>query len=97
MRDDSDISELIARAKSGDEAAIREFLVRFEQEVRIMVRGDFPRCCAPGLIRWISSSRSGSTFFTNLKDRSQDFENVHHLRGFLAGVARTRSTRSTGG
>jgi hypothetical protein len=29
MGDDSNISELIARAKAGDEAAIREFLTRF--------------------------------------------------------------------
>ena len=33
-----DISQLIARAKAGDDTAIREFLNRFEPEVRMMVR-----------------------------------------------------------
>ena len=38
-----DISQLISRAKAGDDTAIREFLNRFEPEVRIMVRGRLPR------------------------------------------------------
>ena len=36
MPNEPDISELIARAKAGDDAAIREFLTRFEPEVRII-------------------------------------------------------------
>ena len=43
MPNEPDISDLIARAKAGDETAIREFLSRFEPEVRMMVRGRLPR------------------------------------------------------
>jgi RNA polymerase sigma-70 factor (ECF subfamily) len=90
MRDDSDISELIARAKSGDDAAIREFLSRFEQEVRTMVRSRLPRTLRSRFDSMDFVQSVWQSFFTNLRDRSQDFENIKHLRGFLAGVARNK-------
>ena len=38
MPDDDDFTDLMARAKAGDQAAIREFLSRFDREVQMMVR-----------------------------------------------------------
>jgi RNA polymerase sigma-70 factor (ECF subfamily) len=90
MPDESNISELIARAKSGDDAAIREFLSRFEQEVRIMVRGRLPKSLRTRFDSMDFVQSVWQSFFTNLQDRSRDFENVKHLRGFLAGVARNK-------
>ena len=41
--DDDDLAGLVARVKSGNEAAVRELLLRFEDEVRMMVRVRLPR------------------------------------------------------
>ena len=35
---DDDFADLMVRAKAGDQAAIRVFLTRFENEVQMMVR-----------------------------------------------------------
>ena len=90
MRDDSDISELIARAKSGDEVAIREFLSRFEPEVRIIVRGHLPKTLRTRFDSMDFVQSVWETFFTKLRERPENFENAQHLRGFLAGVARNK-------
>ncbi|MGC8638700.1 MAG: RNA polymerase sigma factor [Isosphaeraceae bacterium] len=90
MGDDSNISELIARAKAGDEAAIREFLTRFEPEVRIIVRGHLPRALRTRFDSLDFVQSVWETFFAQLRERPDNFENVQHLRGFLAGVARNK-------
>ena len=43
MPNDDEFNDLLRRAKAGDDAAIRDFLSRFEQEVRTMVRSRLPR------------------------------------------------------
>ncbi len=85
-----DISQLIARAKAGDDTAIREFLNRFEPEVRIMVRGRLPKSLRTRFDSMDFVQAVWQSFFTDLKGSSRQFENVHHLRGFLAGVARNK-------
>ncbi len=90
MCQETDISDLIARAKAGDEAAIRDFLRQFEQEVRIMVRSRLPK-----KLRTQSDSMDfvqavWQSFFSSLRDGKQGFDNIHHLRGFLAGIARNK-------
>ena len=47
MDRESDFTDLMARAGSGDPEAIRDFLERFEQEVRVMVRARLPRKLRP--------------------------------------------------
>ena len=47
MDRESDFTDLMARAGSGDPEAIRDFLDRFEQEVRVMVRARLPRKLRP--------------------------------------------------
>src|SRR5208337_3787798 len=90
MPNEPDISELIARAKAGDDAAIREFLTRFEPEVRIMVRGRLPKLLRTRFDSMDFVQAVWQSFFADLRSSSQRFENVHHLRGFLAGVARNK-------
>jgi len=88
MPNEPDISDLIARAKAGDDAAIREFLTRFEPEVRIMVRGRLPRMLRSQFDSMDFVQAVWQSFFADLRRGTRQFENVHHLRGFLAGVAR---------
>ena len=47
MDRESDFTDLMARAGSGDPEAIRDFLDRFEREVRVMVRARLPRKLRP--------------------------------------------------
>lgn len=90
MRNESELSDLIARAKEGQPDAIRQFLVQFEPEVRVMVRGRLPK----GLRNQFDSmdfvQAVWQSFFSDLRDGTLDFENVNHLRRFLAGVARNK-------
>src|SRR5271166_1218792 len=90
MPNEPDISNLIARAKAGDDSAIREFLTRFEPEVRIIVRGRLPKRLRSQFDSMDFVQAVWQSFFTDLRDSSQEFENVNHLRGFLAGVARNK-------
>ncbi len=90
MPNEPDISDLIARAKAGDETAIREFLSRFEPEVRMMVRGRLPRMLRTQFDSMDFVQAVWQSFFADLQSSSRQFENVHHLRGFLAGVARNK-------
>jgi len=90
MPNEPDISDLIARAKAGDETAIGEFLTRFEPEVRIMVRSRLPRMLRTQFDSMDFVQAVWQSFFADLRSSSQQFENVHHLRGFLAGVARNK-------
>jgi len=90
MPNEPDISDLIARARAGDEAAIREFLTRFEPEVRVMVRGRLPRMLRTQFDSMDFVQAVWQSFFADLRKGPRHFENVHHLRGFLAGVARNK-------
>jgi RNA polymerase sigma-70 factor (ECF subfamily) len=90
MPEEPDISELIARAKAGDDGAIREFLTRFEPEVRIMVRGRLPRLLRTRFDSMDFVQAVWKSFFADLQRSSLRFENVNHLRSFLAGVARNK-------
>ena len=90
MRNETDISDLIARAKEGDETAIRDFLSQFEQEVRIMVRGRLPRTMRSQFDSMDFVQTVWQSFFSDLRAKPREFENVRHLRGFLAGLARNK-------
>ena len=90
MRNETDISDLIARAKEGDETAIRDFLSRFEQEVRIMVRGRLPRTLRSQFDSMDFVQTVWQSFFGDLRTKPRAFVNVNHLRGFLAGLARNK-------
>jgi RNA polymerase sigma factor (sigma-70 family) len=90
MCQEPDIAELIARARAGEDTAIREFLARFEHEVRIMVRGHLPKTLRTRFDSMDFVQAVWQSFFSDLKERPRDFENSRHLRGFLAGVARNK-------
>ncbi len=87
---DSEIAELIARARSGDEAAVRDFLLRFESEVRMMVRGRLPKKLRTQFDSMDFVQAVWSSFFSRLRKDPAGFENVHHLRGFLSGIVRNK-------
>jgi RNA polymerase sigma factor (sigma-70 family) len=87
---DDDLADLLMRAKRGDEAAIGEFLSRFEREVHMMVRARLPKKLRAQFDSTDFAQVVWQSFFADLGHDSRDFENVEHLRGFLAGVVRNK-------
>lgn len=86
----SDFNELMARARAGDPEAVRDFLERFEREVRVMVRARLPRRLRPRFDSVDFVQAVWQSFFTGPADRAPEFENEEHLRGFLRGVVRNK-------
>ncbi len=90
MPEEPDIDDLLTRARTGDEQAIREFLARFEPEVRIMVRGRLPRMLRAQFDSMDFVQAVWKSFFVDLRDSPRRFDNIQHLRKFLSGVARNK-------
>jgi RNA polymerase sigma-70 factor (ECF subfamily) len=90
MRHDDDFTDLMARAKSGEPAAIRDFLSRFEQEVRMMVRARLPRKLRTQFDSTDFVQAVWQSFFSDLRQTPREFANTDHLRAFLAGVVRNK-------
>ncbi len=90
MLADDEFSECMARAKAGDPAAIREFLSRFEEEVRIMVRARLPRKLRSRFDSVDFAQAVWQSFFSDLNQHGLNFESEQHLRKYLAGVVRNK-------
>jgi DNA-directed RNA polymerase specialized sigma24 family protein len=86
MSKDDDFTDLMARAKSGDPGAIRVFLSRFEWEVQMMVRARLPRKLRGRFDSTDFAQSVWQSFFSDLREKWPDFENVQHLRAFLKGM-----------
>jgi DNA-directed RNA polymerase specialized sigma24 family protein len=83
MSNDENFIDLMARAKSGDTAAIRVFLSRFEWEVQVMVRAQLPKKLRIRFDSMDFAQAVWQSFFSDLRTKTPEFENVHHLRAFL--------------
>jgi RNA polymerase sigma factor (sigma-70 family) len=90
MERDGDFTDLMARARSGDPEAIRDFLDRFEREVRVMVRARLPRKLRPRFDSGDFVQAVWQSFFADPDRTPPEFENEAHLRGFLDGVVRNK-------
>jgi RNA polymerase sigma-70 factor (ECF subfamily) len=90
MRSDAEISDLITRAIAGDEEAARDFLLEFEGELRIMVRGQLPRKMRSHFDSMDFVQATWQSFFCDVEGPPKEFENVRHLLGFLAGIVRNK-------
>ena len=88
MPDDDEFAELLRRAKAGENAAIRDFLARFEQEVRTMVRSRLPKKLRSQYDSADFVQSVWQSFFVDADSR--EFDNVEHLRGFLFGMVRNK-------
>jgi RNA polymerase sigma-70 factor (ECF subfamily) len=90
MLGDDDLSNCLAGAKAGDPTAIREFLSRFEEEVRIMVRARLPRKLRSRFDSVDFVQAVWQSFFSDLNQHGLNFDSEHHLRKFLEGVVRNK-------
>jgi len=90
MGQDDDFTDLMKRAKTGDSAAIGEFLTRFQREVQMMVRTRLPKKLRAQYDSVDFVQAVWQSFFSDFQDNPRDFVNTEHLRGFLAGVVRNK-------
>jgi RNA polymerase sigma-70 factor (ECF subfamily) len=86
MSKDDNFIDLMTRAKSGDPVAIRAFLSQFEWEVQMMVRARLPKKLRIRFDSMDFAQAVWQSFFSDLRNKSPDFENVQHLRAFLKGM-----------
>ncbi len=82
--------ELMSRARAGDPEAVRDFLGRFEREVRVMVRARLPKRLRTRFDSGDFVQAVWQSFFTGPSGSAPEFENEEHLRGFLRGVVRNK-------
>ncbi|GAC1465002.1 MAG: hypothetical protein NVSMB9_04220 [Isosphaeraceae bacterium] len=88
--DDEDLAERMARAKSGDEDAVRELLCRFEDEVRMVVRSRLPQKLRSQFDSMDFVQAMWQSVFTRSGPDLTQFTNARHFLGFLSGVARNK-------
>src|SRR5262245_65604722 len=88
MRPDDDFTDLMARAKSGDPAAIRDFLTRFEHQVRMMVRVRLPRKLRTQFDSIDFVQAVWKSFFADMQPKPRGFANAAHPRRYLPGRVR---------
>jgi RNA polymerase sigma factor (sigma-70 family) len=85
-----DFIELMARARAGDEAAIRAFFSRFDREVQMMVRARLPRKLRNQYDSTDFAQAVWKSFFSDLPADTPEFESERHLRHYLAGAVRNK-------
>jgi RNA polymerase sigma-70 factor (ECF subfamily) len=88
--DDGDLAGLIERVKSGDEAAIRDLIQRFERDVRTIVRVRLPQSLRSQFDSMDFVQAVWQSVLTKDAPDLGRFTNARHFRGFLEGVARNK-------
>ena len=86
----SDISGFLARIQSGDEAAARELLTRYEAEVRLVVRRQLPRLLRSRFDSLDFLQSVWGSFFRRVRSGPAEFEDSRHLVAFLARAAKNK-------
>jgi RNA polymerase sigma-70 factor (ECF subfamily) len=90
MPEHDGFADLMARAKAGDQAAIRVFLSRFGREVQMMVRARLPKKMRNQYDSADFVQAVWKSFFSDLPRNAPEFENERHLRQYLAGAVRNK-------
>jgi RNA polymerase sigma factor (sigma-70 family) len=90
MFNDDELNDLLSRARAGDEAAIRDFLSRFEQEVTTMVRSRLPRKLRTQFDSTDFVQAVWKSLLVESGPDSLDFEDVDHFRCYLYGMVRNK-------
>ena len=93
MRLETEIPDLIARAREGDEEAIRDLPRRSKRSCGSWCAGASRRSSRTWFDSMDFVQSVWQSFFSDLRNRPLEFENVHHLRAFLAGVVRNKVYR----
>ncbi len=85
-----EIGGFLARIQAGDEDAARELLLRYEAEVRLVVRRQLPRLLRSRFDSLDFLQSVWGSFFRRIKSGPADFEDSRHLVAFLARAAKNK-------
>ena len=88
--DDSDIPGFLARIAAGDQDAARELLIRYEAEVRLVVRRQLPRLLRSRFDSLDFLQSVWGSFFRRVRGGASEFEDSRHLVAFLARAAKNK-------
>jgi RNA polymerase sigma factor (sigma-70 family) len=88
--EEGDITGFLARIQSGDEAAARELLTRYEAEVRLVVRRQLPRLLRSRFDSLDFLQSVWGSFFRRVRSGPAEFEDSRHLVAFLARAAKNK-------
>jgi RNA polymerase sigma-70 factor (ECF subfamily) len=88
--DASNLRDLLARIRDGDEAAARELLERYESKVRMVVRRQLPRLLRSRFDSLDFLQSVWGSFFHRIRTGSNDLHEERNLIAFLAWAARNK-------
>ncbi len=89
MTDDR-FSELMARARGGESAAVEELLSNYEDDLRMIVRVHLPRALRTKYDSMDFVQAVWTSFFTGADRPAATFDNERHFRSYLAAMARNK-------
>lgn len=88
---DSELADVLARIRGGDEEAARELLARYEPEVRLVVRRQLPRLLRSRFDSLDFMQSVWGDFFHRVRQGAPaEFTDPRHLVGFLARAAKNK-------
>jgi RNA polymerase sigma-70 factor (ECF subfamily) len=90
QRGESELTEFLRRIQAGDEGAARELLIRFEAEVRLVVRRQLPRLLRSRFDSLDFLQSVWGSFFRRMRTAPTEFEDSRHLVAFLARAAKNK-------
>jgi RNA polymerase sigma-70 factor (ECF subfamily) len=88
--DENEIATFLERIQTGDEAAARELLTRYEAEVRLVVRRQLPKLLRSRFDSLDFLQSVWGSFFRRVRAGPAEFEDSRHLVAFLARAAKNK-------
>jgi RNA polymerase sigma-70 factor (ECF subfamily) len=88
--DENEIATFLERIHTGDEAAARELLTRYEAEVRLVVRRQLPKLLRSRFDSLDFLQSVWGSFFRRVRAGPAEFEDSRHLVAFLARAAKNK-------
>jgi RNA polymerase sigma factor (sigma-70 family) len=83
-----DFAGMVARARGGDDAAARDLICRFENDVRTMVRVRLPKLLRNRFDTVDFTQAVWASVLVGLRDDEGSFRDEEQMRKFLGGVVR---------
>ncbi len=87
---DPDLAGFLQRIADGDDEAARELLIRYEPEVRLVVRRQLPRLLRSRFDSLDFLQSVWGSFFRKVRREPAEFEDSRHLVAFLARAAKNK-------
>ncbi|HEV3164699.1 MAG TPA: sigma-70 family RNA polymerase sigma factor [Isosphaeraceae bacterium] len=84
------LREFLARIRAGDEEAARELLIRYEAQVRLVVRRQLPKLLRSRFDSLDFLQSVWGSFFRRMRSSTSEFEDPQYLVAFLARSARNK-------